>query len=387
MPHLVEKYSLETALRINKPELTENSYPLPFEDKYVIIISSTGAQAKNYPHYKIVANFLKPILNSAGYKLIQVGGQGDERLEVDLDLCGKTSLYQYFYLIANTELLICGDTSAIHVAGLKNVKFVSLFSAGHPKISGSYFGNPEDHTYITPDNWTPNYVVQEQPPQIARIKPETVINAALKSLNLNNINLESLNIGQLYNTVSVDLVPDSIVPPQVLENIMITIRFDKGGAENVIYEQLKYRKCCIVTDKILNLEFLAQLRPNIENIIYYVPSEGDSNFIKGIMKLGIPLRLVTLLSDDQFNEFKLNYIDFPIVENINKRISAPSELDIINNKINFKSNKRILSNGRAFLSWSHYKMQKPLEEQTDNDLVLDTENFWEDYEFYYLYKI
>lgn len=49
-----------------------------------------------------------------------------------LDLCGKTSIKEFFSVIKNSDLVISVDTSAMHVAAAFNKPIVAIFGDGYP---------------------------------------------------------------------------------------------------------------------------------------------------------------------------------------------------------------------------------------------------------------
>lgn len=380
--HLVEAYSAATRLRIAPMEIETHSFPLPFRGKYVLIITSTGAPAKNYKHWKAVSDWVKPVLNSAGYALVQAGGGKDEKIGADHDVCGKTSTLQFFDLIKNASLVLCGDTSAVHVAGHFDVPLVALYSISPPSVSRAYFGNPYLQKYLCPEGYTPSYNPNETPAAINNIKVEKIAQEVCGLLKLQAPKFKTLQAGAGYPIHSLEVVPNVILRPEFVPNNILGIRFDVGGSEKAVYDQLSVRKCWVRTRTPLNVEFLKQLRQNIEYIAYEIDENHSPAFPTAMMREQIPFRLYSKLPDEKLNPIKLDYIDIGIIE----KIEVPQDLPELAGK-KFRTNRRIFSGGKIFLSHAHAKSDKSIDNFAQNeDTVLDTPEFWEDKELFYIYE-
>lgn len=386
---LVEAYSRTAGLRIDKMLITDQFFPLGIDGPFIVVVTSTGAPAKNYSYFRRVVDVLRPALHAKGYKIVQVGNKDDERIGADIDVCGRTTIYQYFNILSRCELVLSGDTSAIHAAGHYDKKIVSLFSISHPKISGALFGNPENQKYLVPPgDWRPSYNPNEHPKLIDKIKPEAAVKAVSDLLDLNVPPFETLFIGGDYRMMLLESIPDTIVRPDFCPQAQLSLRFDKGGDENVIYEQLKYRKAVIATDKPLNTQNLAQLRPHVEGIIYIVTENDDPKFLESLHRNGIPYRLVSLMSVEDVQKKKLSYADFNLLERRDPTSKTNISLEgEINEKTRFWTSKRVLSGGKVYLSYAHVETDKPLDNITQGeDNVIDLPSFWEDANFYHIFN-
>lgn len=388
---LLTRYALAARARIDKPILESHFFSLPFSDKYIIVVSGSGMEAKNYAYWNLTLEFLKPILNEAGYKLIQTGGEKDEQLIVDLDIRGKTTIYQYSWLIQNASLVLCGDTSAIHIAGAHDTPFVSLFALSRPSISGSYFGNKSKQIYITPsENWNPSFFPGENPKQIDNIKPEQVVEAVCKLLSLNFQTFKTLHIGQKYLHSIIDIVPNCVAPAQFLQGALLNIRFDKGGEETIVYEQLKHRQCTIITKKELNKDAIRALKGNIVKVFYVIGKDYSLDFVKFLKIEGIQFETISVLNEEGTNLLKLDFADYSILYPESMFFSVFNdqiEFDNIS-KVRCKTRRRILSNGKFYLNYKSHDENSPIQDFNQSDTpVVDDVNFWCESDYYYLYEL
>lgn len=387
--HLLDAYSRTTGLRIDEMHLMTHFYPLGIDQPYIVVVTSTGAPAKNYSYFRLAIEKLRRPLLQKGVKIVQLGNQDDERIGADVDACGKTTTFQYFDIISRAELVLCGDTSALHVAGHFNRKIVSLFSISHPKISGAYFGKEENQVYLTPSSdWRPSFNPNENPKTIDQIMPERIVGAVSKFLDLEGTPFETVHIGSEFRVTMLESIPDAVVRPDFYPEAPLNLRLDKGGEEGFVYEQLRYRKSVIVTDKPLNLPLLHQLRGNVAGIIYLVTENDDPKFLEALHRNAFPYRLVSLLPENVVRDKKLSYADFNLLERKDPLTKDSVKLlgDISANT-RFSSNKRILSNNKAYLSYAHLEQQKPLDNFTQGeDNVIDIPSFWEDSVFYHIFN-
>ncbi len=389
--HLLPAYAFATGCRIDRMLLEPHYYPLGFSDPYVLIVTGTGMEGKTYPYWRIVVDALREPLRQNGIKLVQCGGEKEERVGADLDLCGQTTTAQYFDVISKAALVLCGDTSAVHIAGHYDRKLCSLFSVSDVKVSGAYFGTKSNQIYLTPPApWVPSYNPNENPKTIANILPETVVKAVGALLDIKVNSFETVYIGSEANVTIIESVPDMVVRPDYYPDQSIGIRFDKGGEEKFVYEQLSVRKSSIVTNKPLNIDILQSLRGNLETIIYLVEEfNDDPSFPKELQEQAIPYILLSTLPRSVLAPKLLNYCDLNLLNN--KEIIKKSDLKLlnqINENTKFKSQKKIISSGKAYLSFAHLRAGKFLVDPLlDVDNVINTPEFWEDCNFYYLYNV
>ncbi len=383
--HQLESYSLATGLRISKMHLEDHFYPLGFDGPYILISSGSGAQGNNYSWYRIVVESLKSSATINGYHIVQCGNNEDYRLDSNvIDLCGKTSKYQYNWLVKNAALVVCNDTSLLHLAGHYNKKVIATFGISHPDTSGAYFGDKNNQIYLLPpEPWTPSYSLQENPKSIDKIMPERIIDSINKMLGL-NINVpQTLHIGTDYNFHVLESIPDAVIRPDFLQEHPLNLRLDKGGDENLLFHQVKLRKSTIITNKALPINILSALRPNIENVIYLVEKDNDPTFAKELLRNAIPHTLLSFLPKEEIEKYRFDYMDLSFLDRREKTIKPNFDIS----GARFRTNKRVFSQGKVYLSYAHLNLGKNIDNFSNNeDDVIDAPEFWEDIEFHYIYK-
>ncbi len=376
---LVEAYALQAGVKIGPMLLQQSFIPLGVEGPYIVMISGTGAPNKSYSHYGIVAEMLR---KHAGLPLVQVGMKDEKRIGADKDFCGKTTIPQYNWIIANAALVICGDTSALHIAGHYNVPVVSLFAISDPRVSGSYFGDETKKRYLVPPDYKPTYTLAGGPESIDKIKPEAVAAAALELLGKPKTKLSvTKHIGSNVYSRQIELVPNCVVAANFLADHSLVIRFDlaEPDKDQFVYEQIKRRPCEIVTDKPLNLEILGALRQNIRGLFYIVDKHGPE-FSNQLTRKAFPHTLLTRKQGEEFDAIKLDYIDCPFLKQIK------TETVVLDVSDRFMTSKKVVADGKMFLSLAHWKSGQPAEGPLTNvGNVIDSPEFFENLSHYYIY--
>lgn len=392
MPHLIEKYALETGLRIDKMKTYEQFFPLPANiDKYILISSGSGMAAKNYSYFNDVVWLLKDALHEKGFKIIQVGGKDDERLNSDLDLCGATSTNQLFYLVQKASLVLSNDTSVMHLAGHYDVPFVALFGLTDPRISGAYFGNPLRQKYLIPDygSNSPSFNPNEKPKVIDSIRPEDVANAVGELLGFEPTKILTLFVGDQYRFQAIEVIPNHIVDVKAFPQSVLNLRLDFGGEDAAAFANIQNRKCNLVTNHPVDVNVLIQLRANIGNIVYEITDDHNPNFVRAIQRAGIPYILFTHFSAEKLQEVKMDYFDYGLIHKkpIKKREDIPNHELIVEGQTGFRSNKFLLSKGKIYLSRAHWKEDIAVTSfESNHSYIIDTEEFWKESDFFYLYN-
>lgn len=382
--HLLESYVSTTRLKYTKPLLFEHFYPLPFNNKYIVMTTGTTMAGKTYPYWEEVLDIVKQFLKDI--KIIQLGGKDDiTNRHIDLDLRGKTNLYEFNYLVKNSILSLSPDTAQMHIAGTYNIPLIALFGLTDPRISGAFFGDKDKQIYLEPNRskFPPTFNPHDQ--SVANVKPEEVAKAILKLLNIAApIPLVTKYFGSNFLYKTLDLVPNMLVNPQQFAGSIINIRADQEFNEDGIYQNVVNYKSTIITQRPLNVEILKQLKPNIMKILYILDDNHNLEFVKQMRKAGIPYELISYKDQEWINSLKFDYCDYGII--FRKEYSTlPAE---ITGPHWFKTNRFILSKGQIFLSYWHHKNNQPINNFEQNFAQINDPNdldFRRDLDYYWIY--
>jgi len=363
--HLLETYALATGSKIKKPFIVKNFFPLPFE-KYITIQNSSGMDGKSYDYFQDVIDALFEKLNKHGYHIIQIGSKEDRPLRNTFGLQGQTTINQTAFILDNSQLHIGNDSFSIHMCSAFDIPFVGLYSITSPEIAGPFWKN-NNQICLIPDNFRPSFNPNESPKTVNSIKIEKIIESVNKLLfNENDINFETLFIGERYNNPIIECFPDQSFSHDSLKDQILNIRFDyKEEITDHDYRStlnnLSLRKCSIITDKPLKLEMFFQCRNQIPIIIYDITKNFNVDFAKNLFNLGFKFTFIFKKKNDNnktLEERKLELIDFPqfieVIEPVDPKVN-PDQKNLF-----YKSNKILFANGKPYLSKSAQEEDSPI---------------------------
>ena len=382
MSHLIEEYAKSLGVKIGKPVLNDHFYPI-LDEKYITIHTDNKIDSKNYEYFPQVINLVKPILNSLGYKIYQIGGPSDPVLNNVDKVLLNLSYRQSAFLLKNSSLHLGIDSLPIHMASMYDIPIVGLYSHIMAANANPYWSSPEKVILLESDKKgnKPSYSYEESPKTIRSIKPEKIADSIFKLLNIENkLNFNTLNIGNNFHIEVCEVVPNFAANIEDKKNKTIYIRADLHfDVEKIAFWCQNY-KTVIITNKMLPLDLVAYFSKNIENIFFKLNSEElPIDYLEQLKRTKVKF---ALCSNDKENLplIRNKYFDF-VVE-------YDDEKDRIKNctKVNgkFFTNKILISNGKIYPSEAHLKQAKTID--MDNNVIYDDDTFWKDVEHYYIYE-
>jgi hypothetical protein len=404
---LLERYSLQTGLKIGKQFLMEKFYPLE-ANTYITIQAGSGMQGKNYPFFNEVLDVLAETFKQNNIKIYQLGGPEDPPLKHCIHLQGKLDIHQSNYVLSRAALHIGNDSWLQHRAGHLNIPIIDLFGTTSEKNHSPLNYNPNS-IFLSSHRWnkTPTFASNENPLSIALIPPEQIINSVFKIFQANfSLPRKSFLFGGNYLQSIVEWVPDQPLNVQLLNGPQIVVRFDylKNGflevakGEQFLYQVLSQRNCIIVTNHPLNIDVLKRFKQNITFIALKISDAISISYAKELKQSGIRCRFVTEEKDEEkIKKIRLDLFDVTLVEKINKKSKqnflneakeySNSSLEKINiDNLHFRTNKYIISNNKIFLSQSHfYKDISTPSFDSNIGKVIDDDLFWEEIDHFYFF--
>jgi len=363
--NLQELYSLTIGQKITKPFIHEKYYPLPFSD--YITFQPWSKPVKNYDHWIEVLSLLNPILEKNNIKIIQLGAANEIALPFCYHTQGTTNFGQMAYLIKNSKLHFGSDSVGQHIAGHYNIPLIDLIVNNYKNVVQPYFGDKNRQIILEPNRpngHKPNFILDgENPKLINTITPESIVSAICKLLNLEfSYPYKTLQVGSLYNNKFIESFCDGVINTQQFGLQNLIMRCDYNLNEPVIFEQAKYCKLTLITDKIINPELLQAIRPQITEMIFNIKNNPPVDYFKIVNQLKIPLRLISYLPEEEINKFKLDILDLNLI--INKFfVKIPSGFDFNNaSKFWVKSNKFLLGRGKIYQGLYFYNQDLPVQD-------------------------
>lgn len=350
--HLIEKYSLETGLKIGKPDVYEKYYPLPFSGKYITQYVEQSIPSMQYDYWEDVIEIINPYLKANDIKILNVNPSKVKDLDNLVQLKDKIDASQ-LYNIIRRSLLHFGETSfATDLASIADTKLLAMFSMSHQKSLEPYWGKKSNQIYLSPEDHKPCYSTHESPKAINTIKPEKIASSILTLLGLEfKIDYETVYVGNIYRNKQVEVVPSSVAN---VDFYPMSVRMDYHFNEKNLLEQFSTTKNAIniITDKPIMFELLSKVKNRVECVYYLIGENDDPQFIKDLKKLKISFKLMSYLDEESIKNKKINYMDLaPIYR---QRIADPAKIDEFKGEnlsdLYYFSNKRVLTGGKVYLS-------------------------------------
>ena len=162
--HLLERYALSCGVKIDKPHIEEQFFPL-MQDKFIVLHASSGMESKNYDYYQEVVSLIKPYLDKENIDIVQIGKAEDKAVPECVHLQGKTTIRQVAYII-NRSMLVCGnDSFSAHMASGLDKKSVTLYSVLYKECCGPYWSDNTKASLIesTRKKMKPSFSNEESP--------------------------------------------------------------------------------------------------------------------------------------------------------------------------------------------------------------------------------
>lgn len=389
--HLLDRYALSTGSSIEKPYIYETYFPTPFE-KYITFQAQSKFSSKDYSYFQDVLDFIFPVLEKYGIKIVQIGTQAEKAYKKVIDLRGQTSFNQLAYIMRRSTLHFGPDSLGVHLASTYDIPIVALYSIIQTTVAGPYFGSKDKHilfeSFKDVGTGKPSYSPQENPKSINRIKPEEVANAIFKLLNIDlQVPFKTVHTGGKYSSSYVrQLILNSV---GAINNPQdpVEIRMDLFFNEQALAQHLAYlQHAIIITDKRIDLNLLNHFKGVIKMIGYKITNNDEPKFIEDIINLGLPMVLISELSDEEINNKKLNYYEFG---NINPMDRFDEKLvnEIKKDKdLYYRSSLLIANEKNIYNSHASIKEQNPISVDGEYKPVIDTPEFWRDLDFYTVVK-
>lgn len=386
---LVEIYALQMGLKIGRPYIRQDFFPVPF-DNYIVIHASCGeGDSRSYDHWQIVLDLIKPILEDEKIRIIQVGGEGEKTLKGVVNYCGAT-VNQTAYIISKAKLLMGNDSCFVHMAGGLDVPVIGLYGATHPNITGPYWKTVNSVLIESHRKGNkPSYSNKESEKTINFIKPEEVAKAVFNILKIDvEMSHTSYHIGKIFNIRLVEVVPNMVLPKNMFPNDLVNVRMDYHFDENKLFQMGSIRKVSIVTDKAINLKVLNAIKKNIKSLNYEINLEADINYLLSLKKSGFkPMFFIRNQDEEEISKIRLKFFDLGKIEIIDQKNKdfldfSPETTD----NLLYRSNKHIFSNGKVYLSKADWLQDRPITSENQGMPIIDSEDFYQELDYFYIFS-
>ncbi len=377
--HLTQAQALASGQKIGRIHIKEKFYALPF-DKY-ICFSPFSKNSKNYDLYQDVIDEVIQQLAEKDIRIVQIGGPNERGFNHCYHTQGSTSINQLAYLIKNSIGYFGADTCSAHLAGHYDKNIIALYSNNYVSVVKPFFGSPEKQILLEPERPNgekPSFSFDEIPKTINRIKVEDVISAFSRQYDLNLVyKHKTIKVGTYYNNQIIESVPNQVVDISSLGVDGLICRMDVVFDEQILFRQAQKCKVSIYTDKPIDINLLAQIKPQIKEVVYCLTPGHNPQFAKDVLKLGIKLILTSNDTEEQIRDYKIHFCEIGLIH------PRPVERIKIEN-LYYKSKRFVLANGKVYGSMGDYLANRNLNGfEVKWQPVIDSDVFWKDAESYF----
>lgn len=184
--HMLETYSLTTAMPIDKCFIAEEEIEVPDTPYITFHPCDVKGTARQYSYWDRVVEGLSESPQFS-HKIIQVGGENDNLYNVDTSFLGKTSIHSLAYLIKHSSLHLSYDSFPMHLASHFDVKIICIFPQTW-RATGPFFSSEGRFICLEPEakNLKPSYQYSDSNRLIDSIPPEKIVESTLKLLRDND---------------------------------------------------------------------------------------------------------------------------------------------------------------------------------------------------------
>lgn len=397
MPDLITTYARSNGFLIDEPWMNEAFYPLPFT-RYITLGTGSGQVPKCYDYYQEVLNILGPYLTKAGIAVVLLGAKEDPPLQGVHDLRGQTSLHQSYYLLRHALLHLGNDSWMAHASGVLKTPLVALYGSTDKTIHGPHWCGKvkllESHRRGNKPSFS-----NESPKTVNLIDPFDVARAVLELLSIEHtITQKVLNVGLAYQLNMMEWLPNTLVNPQFNPHLPLAARYDLVPNEQLLLQALQLgRKMGIVTKSPINLQILAGFKDNILHYHHEIDESTPLDYVRAVRKIKPDALFFTRERDEKrVAAIRFHFFDVVAVQQILDKTRTEFEtacreylnqpdfsLDaaLKSGKIEFRTNKYVLSNGKIYTSLAHEKANIALNEpgwnqMRDEDWWIHDMNHW-----------
>ena len=386
--HLIEQFALSTGVKINKPFIETNYYPLCF-DKYIVLENGREVTSRTYGMWTDIINEIKPYLDKENISIVQIGDPRDELIISAYDLRGRTSIKQNAFLLKKSLLHCSTNDFLLDIAASFDVPIVAMYGSTFADIAKPYWGDKSKHIILEShrNGHKPTFLAEENPRSIDLINPEDISYAILKLLDIEaKTKTKTKFIGSLYPVQVLEVVPnfspDASFNPGLVVNLRMDYHFDLQNMLN----WASSRKVNIFTNKIIDLNYLNAIKGNIVGFQQEVCTDLNQKYLNILNNLKIPCDLFTK-NERALGKLRMKYFDSKIVSNKEKTFEDLKQYNKdfqFSENLYYKSNKLILSDQKKYSS--KYDWLNNREYKTENHTIVDDPAFWQDQDYFRIYE-
>lgn len=378
MSHLIEEYAKSLGVKIGSPVVKDHYFPISL-DKYITIHQAYNVPSKTYSHYDVVISLLKPFLERAKIKIVQLGGV--KKIE-GVDLALNISFKQQSFILSKSLVHLGCDSALSQLASHKKLPTVTLCGNAFASNVKPVFSSGSTNVTLEPQ-WDkkPCFNTEDPQKQIDTIKPEVVAQTILDFLKIEkeDIRFTTKYVGELFQNPVVEVIPTSFTALKLKHGQELMVRADYAYDEDSFMKYCSLYPVNIFASSLIQPHGLQKISKNVNKFYLFLDESWDSipeNYFDILKNMDIDLCII-VKKEEEIKSIRNKYFDIPVIAYDSKK-EAPCD---ISEDSRFMSSLRIVEGGKEYLSYAHW--EKGLD--SDNK-VLDTPEYWRESKHFYIYE-
>lgn len=345
--HKLESFALSCGSKIEKPHIEKSFFPVKHK-KYICVSRSLLSQSKDYDYFDDVIFHIYPYLQKNNIEIIEIGNSNKSPLFYTNNFKNLTR-FQTNYILSKCKLFFGNYNFDFNIASHYNKTTICPSNLDYEETFKPYWSEESNCKILMPvSDLKPSFSDQENPKTINSVMPETIACSILDSLKINhNISkIKTTYLGEEYNNQIMDIIPGghNLQPIKGPVNIRMDKNFDLSFLQRChIFESIN-----IVTDKIIDLNYLNYLKEKISLISFFIDGKTKEDDIKIFESIGKPVNLLCK-NFKNISAIRLKFIDYEI-----RLFGHKSKKDLNFNKsknLKFLSKRNIISDGQVYNSY------------------------------------
>ena len=380
--NILEKYATNCGVKIRQPNIGLSYFPIP-ENPYIIIDNRNKDGVNVYDMFSDVIGYISPILKKNNIELYSFCKDDSSTIDGTKSFVGLFKKQEAF-LIKHSELVIGSDNLSNYFASALNVPSIGLYATNPSQATKPIWSDKHYVIESKRDGNLPSYGAKEEPKTINLIEPELIAKQILCCLGFKDqINHETLFIGDLYPVKVVEVIPDFLPPAGFMEQRALNLRMDYHFDEQAAIQWLQNRKLNILTDKPISVNLLKYFKNNVAQLTININDSFTEEYLRQVQAIGINLQIFCE-QEDKINDYRFKFFDFEVNKSLFKTKDDADCKSKINSDTKFVTGKVLLSEGKKYSCYEAKKAKKELTNQPE--LVYDTEEFWKELDHYRLFN-
>jgi hypothetical protein len=380
MSHLIEEYAKNLGVKISKPVVSKQFWPV-IPEKYIVIHLESDIDSKKYKYYDIVIDAIKPYLKKLNIQTVQIGSSRSPRLETVDEIIFDLDFKKFAYIISKSCLYVGIDGCFSHYASSIDIPIVNIFGNIYAPINKGYWSDANSINIEAPWKIKPCFSSSDPEDTVNKIPPEQIAQAILDQLGCSaQLSLTTNFIGDFYHQKVFELIPDFFQPSAEMQNAHWFLRLDYVDDAKYVDAWCSFLKSfSFFSKQLIQPDFIHKYRGKLEKINFIIDHSSpiSDDYLNFLRKAGVASTLLVKEESD-LPTFRNKFFDH------NVQLYPKINIETLKqNKINFEasffsSSKTLISNGKKYPSFYHWQKGQNIVDKNfkieDNDLLLQEAN-------------